>query len=191
MKRVLMFGDLHVPTRADAIPKAFYDYISHQHYDLCLVTGDLVQEDKMRAVMPPLPTCYIAQGNMDMGARHEFHHELQIEGLSFLLLHGTQLRPRGNLDQLWEIAKNIGAHVTVHGHTHTPSIDVHKGRLFLNPGTITGATGGWGGRKDASFLEAVISSLNIDVTLFYTNWQVVKESRLHFRLEDETMTQVQ
>ncbi|MCF2135690.1 MAG: YfcE family phosphodiesterase [Candidatus Thorarchaeota archaeon] len=190
MQRILVFGDLHVPTRRDSIPDTFARRIAATTYDLALVTGDLVEESEMREIMPPLPQCYIVQGNMDFGSHYEFHHEVRIEDLNFLLLHGTQLRPRGNLDQLWEILLNIDVDVAVHGHTHVPSIDLHRDRLFINPGTITGATGGRGGRKAASFIELEVSGTQIDVTLYITDWHVVKETTLSFQRLGDKMIRV-
>ncbi len=190
MKRILVFGDLHVPTRRDSIPDVFAQQISESVYDLALVTGDLVDEDMMRKVMPPLPECYIVQGNMDFGYSHEFHYELQIEDLKFLLLHGTQLHPRGNLDQLWEVLLNVDGDVAVHGHTHVPAVNLYRGRLFINPGTITGATGGRGGRKDASYIDLEVSGSHTTVTLHITNWRTIKSSTLSFEKQDDTMVQV-
>ncbi|MHA1771394.1 MAG: metallophosphoesterase family protein [Candidatus Thorarchaeota archaeon] len=190
MQRILVFGDLHVPTRRDSIPDTFTRRIAETPYDLALVTGDLVDESEMRAIMPPLPQCYIVQGNMDFGAHHEIHHEIRIEGLTFLLLHGTQLRPRGNLDQLWEILLNVDGDIAVHGHTHVPSIDLYRERLLINPGTITGATGGRGGRKAASFIELEVSGTQIDVTLFITDWHIVKETTLSFQRQQGKMVRM-
>lgn len=191
MKRVLIFGDLHIPTRRDSLPEEFSKRIAQTRYDLALITGDLVREEEVRAVMPPLPTCYIVQGNMDFGASYEFHHRLKIEDLNFLLLHGTQLRPRGNIEQLYKILLNVDGDVAVHGHTHVPSIDLYNDRLFLNPGTITGATGGRGGRKDASFIELEVSGTELSVTLFITNWHVVKETTMSFKKQDGSIVRTE
>jgi putative phosphoesterase len=118
---------------------------------------------------------------MDYGSQYNFHEQVQLDSFNVLLIHGTQLRPRGNIKQLWEIAQQIGADVAIHGHTHTPSIDLYKDQLFLNPGTISGATGGWAGRTDASFIELEVSENELLVRLFQTDWKVVKESTISFR----------
>ncbi len=190
MKRLLVFGDTHIPTRADSIPASFYTHISQTKYDLALVTGDLVQNNKMRAIMPPLPPCLIVKGNMDHESLFDFHAEVTIEDLRFLLLHGTQLSPRGNIHQLSEIAEHVNADIAVHGHTHVPSIDLYAGRLFLNPGTISGATGGWGGRQDASFLELEVSGSEIIVSLYITDWTNEQVRVERFYKDAHSMRQV-
>lgn len=179
--RVLVLGDTHIPTRRDAIPKAFYQYIKDTEYDMALITGDLVRESDMRATLPPLPRSFIVTGNMDYGSSYNFHEEIQIDDFKILLLHGTQLRPRGNIVQLWEILQQVGGDVAVHGHTHQAAIEHHKDRLFLNPGTLSGATGGWPGRTDASFIELVVEKNRMKVVLHLTDWQVIKRTEISFR----------
>ena len=180
-----MFGDAHIPSRRDSIPTSFFSHIESADYSLALITGDLVRENEMRAAMPPLPTSHMVQGNMDYGRGFDFHKQVQIDDFNILLIHGTQLRPRGNVKQLYEIATNVGADIGIHGHTHKPAIDLREGRLFLNPGTISGATGGWAGRDDASFIELEILGSRLTVILHLTDWQVTKQSSLSFEKQNE------
>ncbi len=182
--RVLVFGDTHIPSRRDSIPEEFYQHIKDNVYDLALITGDLERESDMRAALPPLPRSFIVIGNMDYGSSYNFHEQVQLDDFNLLLLHGTQLRPRGSIEQLGEILQQIGGDVAVHGHTHRAAIDLYKDRLFLNPGTISGATGGWGGRADASFIELEVQSSEMKVTLHQTDWRVVKKSEIHFLKKD-------
>ncbi len=186
--RVLVFGDTHIPSRRDSIPEAFYEQISKSKYDMALITGDLVREHDMRQALPPLPRSFIVRGNMDYSASEHNHHEqIQLGCFNTLLLHGTQLRPRGNIHQLWEIATNIGADIGIHGHTHAATIDLYKDKLFLNPGTISGATGGWGGRQEASFIEIEVAEKVLIVTLHRSNWDVVKTSEIAFVKEESNI----
>ncbi len=178
--RALVFGDTHIPSRRDSIPEEFYQHIKNNVYDLALITGDLERESDMRAALPPLPRSFIVIGNMDYGSSYNFHEQVQLDDFNLLLLHGTQLRPRGSIEQLWEILHQIGGDVAVHGHTHRAAIDLYKDRLCLNPGTISGATGGWGGRANASFIELEVQSSEMKVTLHQTDWRVVKTSEIQF-----------
>jgi len=185
--RVLVLGDTHIPSRRDSIPVEFYQHIKNTEYDLALITGDLVRESDMRAALPPLPRSFIVVGNMDYGSTYNFHEQIQLDDFNLLLLHGTQLRPRGNIEQLWEILMQIEGDVAIHGHTHKAAIDLYKDRLFLNPGTISGATGGWGGRADASFIELDILKNEMKVTLHQTDWRVVKTSEIMFLKQDNAI----
>jgi putative phosphoesterase len=127
---------------------------------------------------------------MDYGSQYNFHEQVQLDDFNVLLLHGTQLRPRGNIKQLWEIIQEIRADVAIHGHTHIASIELYKDQLFLNPGTITGATGGWGGKTDASFIEIEVSKNELMVKLYHTDWKVVKESILRFQKQEDKVVRL-
>ena len=180
MKRILVFGDTHIPSRRDSIPDAFYSHIESTDYEFALVTGDLVREADMRKAMPPLPHCYIVQGNMDYGSFN--HHErIDIEEFKILLLHGTQLRPRGNIEDLYKILQKVEVDIGIHGHTHQHDISLYRDKLMLNPGTISGATGGWRGVTDASFIELEVSKDILSVALHHTDWKIVKKSQLVFK----------
>lgn len=188
--RVLVFGDAHIPSRRDAVPSEFYEHIKNTDYDMTLITGDLVKESDMRAALPPLPRSFIVTGNMDYNSSYNFHEKIQLDDFNVLLIHGTQLSPRGNLEQLWEILQQIGGDVAVHGHTHKAAIDLHRNRLFLNPGTISGATGGWGGRTDASFIEIIVNGDQMQVILHITDWRVVKRTEVQFQKHDGRIVRV-
>ncbi len=188
--KALVFGDAHIPNRRDAIPKDFYDHIAKTKYEIALITGDLVREHDMRKALPALPRSFIVQGNMDYSTNQYNHHEqIQLGEFNILLLHGTQLRPRGNVQQLWEIVTNVDADIAIHGHTHNATIDLYNDKLFLNPGTISGATGGWSGRQEASFIEMDIVDYRLKVTLFTSNWDVLKESEINFIKEESIIHQ--
>ena len=189
--RVLVFGDAHIPSRRDSIPSEFFEHIERSNYDMALITGDLVREKEFRDALPSLPRSFIVRGNMDYSSKsYNFHELIQIEKLRFLLIHGTQLRPRGNIKQLLDVLANVDADIAIHGHTHKAAIDLHKERLFLNPGTISGATGGWTGRTDASFMELEIQGINVKVTLYKTDWYVVKSSVVHYHKSEDAMIRV-
>ena len=134
-----------------------------------------------------LPNSYSTPG-VSYGSSYNFHEQIQLDEFNILLLHGTQLRPRGNIEQLWEILTKIGGDVAVHGHTHQMAVDLYKAKLFLNPGTISGATGGWGGRTDASFIELVVKKNEMKVSLHQTDWTVSKVSDILFLKQDDTIT---
>lgn len=181
MTRVLVFGDTHIPTRRRSIPETFYEHIERQEYDLALITGDLVREQDMRAALPPLPRTFIVRGNMDYGLEHNVSEQIQLDKFRILLIHGTQLSPRGGLEDFTSILHHVGADVGIHGHTHVPAIDLYQDKLFLNPGTISGATGGSSGRAPASFMELDVRDDKLHVTLHYTDWEIEKTTETEFK----------
>ncbi|MFO7837290.1 MAG: YfcE family phosphodiesterase [Candidatus Thorarchaeota archaeon] len=187
MMKILVFGDTHIPTRRDSIPDAFYSIIEDRHYDLALITGDLVEEHAMRESLPILPRCCIVRGNMDYSYDHNFHEEINIGDLEILLLHGTQLRPRGSIEQIRDILDNVGCDIAIHGHTHEAQVKLYEGRLILNPGTLSGATGVSTGRQEASFIEMEVDGSTVKIVLYKTDWNTLKKSTLSFEKNDGAM----
>ena len=84
-QRVLVFGDTHIPSRRDSIPKEFYDHIEQTNYDIALITGDLVRESEMLSALPPLPRKFTVVGNMDYGSQYNFHEQIQLDDFNVLL----------------------------------------------------------------------------------------------------------
>jgi vacuolar protein sorting-associated protein 29 len=191
LTRVLVFGDTHIPTRRQSIPEVFFDHIKEARYDLALVTGDLVREHDMRAALPPLPRTFIVRGNMDHGLDYNVSEQVQLDEFRILLVHGTQFRPRGNLDEFLAVLHHVGADVGIHGHTHEAAIDLYHEKLFLNPGTISGATGGSSGRAPASFMEFDVKGVGLSVTLHYTDWDLVKVTEAQFKKKGSRIERVQ
>lgn len=189
MMKILVFGDTHIPTRRNSIPDSFYSIIEETDYDLALITGDLVEEHAMRKALPPLPRSYIVKGNMDYTHTHNFHEEIKAGNLRILLLHGTQLRPRGNIEQIRDILDNVECDIGIHGHTHEAQVKLYDGRLILNPGTLSGAKGISKGRREASFIEMDVDGRAVEVTLYKTDWKKLKKSVLAFEKSDSAMVQ--
>lgn len=190
MTRVLVFGDTHIPTRRKSIPEPFYKHIEQKEYDLALITGDLVREHDMRAALPKLPRTFIVRGNMDYGLEHNVSEQIQLDKFKILLIHGTQLSPRGDLEDFIKILHHAGADVGIHGHTHVAAMDLYHDRLFLNPGTISGASGGSFGRVPASFMELDVRNDEIQVTLHYTDWEIEKTTKTGFRKVENRIEQI-
>jgi putative phosphoesterase len=176
-----VFGDTHIPTRRKSIPERFYEHIAKNEYDLALITGDLVREQDMRAALPQLPRAFIVRGNMDYGLEHNVSEQIQLDKFKILLIHGTQFRPRGGLEDFISILHHVGADVGIHGHTHVAAIELYQNKLFLNPGTISGAAGGSSGRVPASFMELDIRDDEAQVRLHYTDWDAEKTTETEFK----------
>lgn len=157
---------------------------------MALITGDLVREQDMRAALPQLPVhSFFVTGNMDYGHDYNFREQIQIESFNILLLHGTEIRPRGSIEQFWKICTDADADIGIQGHTHRTGIDLFRGKLFLNPGTVSGATGGWRGRDDASFIELVVSDTELEVILYKTDWRIAKKSQMTYEMRNNEIVQ--
>ena len=55
------------------------------------------------------------------------------------LTHGHQVVPWGNSEALQCLQRRLNCDITITGHTHTFSAYEVEGKLFINPGSATGA----------------------------------------------------
>ena len=55
--------------------------------------------------------------------------------------HGHQIVPLGDTEALAVLARQLDADILVTGHTHAFKAHEHGGKLFINPGSATGASG--------------------------------------------------
>jgi len=76
---------------------------------------------------------------MDWRVRHADKHILNIKNLRIGLIHGHQVRPRGDINKLLKLAKNLDVNILISGHTHAQSIIRKNNILLINPGSATGA----------------------------------------------------
>jgi vacuolar protein sorting-associated protein 29 len=57
------------------------------------------------------------------------------------LCHGHQIVPWGNTEALAVLQRQLDCDILVSGHTHAFKALNHGGKLFVNPGSATGAHG--------------------------------------------------
>jgi len=149
--RILIFGDTHIPDRADRIPREFAAIIEKLDFDAVVITGDLTTDKILDFAKQVAEKIYVVRGNMDI-LDLPVSAKFKVEGIKFGVLHGHQVYPRGDREQLQDIAEEMGVDILISGHTHKPDI-FRERSILLNPGSITGVWGG-GGYSYPSFMVA-------------------------------------
>ncbi|NPA76659.1 MAG: metallophosphoesterase [Candidatus Diapherotrites archaeon] len=138
--RFIILGDTHIPDRTERLPEWVEKVVEGKKYDEILFTGDATEYSILHYLERYAKT-YAVRGNMDFLDLPRFQI-IDVLGHRIFLFHSTEVRPRGDPDQLWEYGKTAGADIVVFGHTHKREVYAYKGLLFINPGTATGAWGG-------------------------------------------------
>ncbi len=141
--RILIASDAHVPDRVSSIPEIVKRKVEElAPFDLVVYAGDLTGQEVLDWLKTLGEDVIAVKGNMDYLPLPE-KKVFEVDNVRFLVVHGHQVRPRGNLDALSEMAESVGAKIIVHGHLHKPVIVEHKGVFHINPGTLTGSWGGY------------------------------------------------
>ena len=179
----LVIGDSHIHERADEFPQKFVEHFRVRRYDFVIHTGDLVDYDVLDYVRGLAGRAYIVQGNMDYLDLPE-HEVLNLFGIPVGVVHGDQVRPRGNIAGLTRVAKSLSVSILISGHTHSPFIVFDSGVLHINPGSVTGVWGGGGGSMEPSFIELRVSrSGEVNVVLYCLRGSevaIVREENIPF-----------
>ena len=165
--RILILGDTHVPSRAEDLPDWVKEVVE-EGWDIILHTGD-VEENWVLEYLSNFGKLYAVRGNMDYLNLPKFEI-VDTEIGRFLLIHGHQVHPRGNREQLASLGRSAGARFVVSGHTHIPFMEERNGIVLLNPGTATGA---WGGSYEGGE-ESLITFEDNVFTLWKNGEQVLR-----------------
>ncbi|RLI79638.1 YfcE family phosphodiesterase [Archaeoglobales archaeon] len=175
MASVLIMGDTHIPRRASRIPRKLEEVFIGKKFDYLIFTGDLTGESVLNYIKNLADRVVVVRGNMDHLNLPEYA-ELKIGDLRIGVIHGDQVYPRGNREQLEEIGIEKGVDVLVSGHTHSP--DFFQGKVLLvNPGSATGVWGGGGGSLRPSLMICNIAEGEMNFELFELEKSVIKRRK--------------
>ncbi len=162
--RVLVVSDTHIPYRARSIPASMQELIRSMEYDIVVHAGDLCGEEVLEWLKSLGGELHVVAGNMDYLPLPE-SDTFQADDVRIGVVHGHQVYPRGDLEKLTRIARELGVQLLVSGHTHSPLVRRYHGVLHVNPGSLTGVWGGGGGsmKPSLAFIEARGCRIRVDV----------------------------
>jgi len=161
MKQVALISDTHVPSRAKRIPETFERRV--RDADCVVHAGDFTSPETLDRVESLAGGDLTAvRGNMDRGLDLPATETLEVEGVTFVVTHGTG-SPAGYESR---VAGTVREHATedgigVAGHTHEVLDAVVDGVRVLNPGSATGAAPA----DRTTMMTAAVENGEVDVTL--------------------------
>lgn len=165
--KIAVIGDFHIPSRKSKTPREIKKKLKQFKPDLILCTGDLTSKKTLKE-LEEVAEVKIVQGNMDKGPYPE-EIEQEVKGKKIVMIHGSQVTPRGNEDQLKYLAKEKDADIMISGHTHQLNVEKTDEVLLLNPGSATGAWSGGGANPKPSFLALDIKDNKTQVKKVYVD----------------------
>lgn len=152
-------ADTHIPDRFADLPPALLPSLRAAGVQLILHAGDIAVPRVLRALEQVAPVRAV-RGNRDWALRASLpmHDPMELAGVPLVLTHGHLSFPGYLIDKLHYIASGycleryIGnferafphARVIVFGHTHRAENLWHNGRLYFNPGAVSGLFQGGG-----------------------------------------------
>jgi putative phosphoesterase len=161
MQKVALVSDTHIPTRASEIPGPFAERI--RKADHVIHAGDFVSEAAFETVAELAGDAFTAvKGNMDRGLDVPAVATVTVEGVTFVVTHGTG-DPSGYEGR---VVQTVREHadtdaIGVAGHSHDVLDTVHRGARILNPGSVTGAPPA----EATTMMTVVVDDGEVDVSL--------------------------
>ena len=185
MRKILVMGDFHIPSRAKWIPRPILEFLLDKNFDLVLCTGDLCVA-KVQEFLSRFGPLRVVRGNMDY-IENPREFKQKIEDVVVGMKHGDEVEPRGDINGLKTLAIRMGVDVLITGHTHVPMVkelDV-RGRkiLLLNPGSATGVWSGGLESGPPSFMILEIDGDKVGVHLYKLIEGELKEETYEFKFE--------
>ena len=142
MVLILVLGDLHIPHRAAGIPEPFRKMFAQSgRIHQIISCGNLCDKETYEYLRTITTDITCVRGEYDEYPKDLKEVEiLEIEDLKFGVIHGHQVVPWGDKDSLALWQRKLDVDVLISGNTFSSKIFSFDGKLFANPGTITGAS---------------------------------------------------
>jgi len=145
MVLVLVLGDLHIPHRAAALPTKFKGLLMPGKIQHILCTGNLVDRVTLDFLKSLASDVHVVRGDFDDSTYLPGSDNLPeqkvvtIGNFKLGLCHGHQIVPWGDPDALGAKQRELDCDILVTGHTHRFAAYEYAQKLFINPGSATGA----------------------------------------------------
>ncbi|MCD6113966.1 MAG: YfcE family phosphodiesterase [Thermoprotei archaeon] len=187
MLKLLIVGDTHIPTRAKSIPEIMLKIIDeNKPYDYVFFTGDLVSESVLEFFKKLGSKAFFVRGNMDYLSLPEYVVE-EVNNIKMGLIHGDQVYPRGDVEGLLRIARNLKVNVLINGHTHYLRIIAVDNVLLVNPGSLTGVwSGGYASMRPSMIIGYVEEPGKIRLVSYEVYGKKLKREESIFHLKELT-----
>jgi len=146
MVLVLVIGDMHIPHRQADLPKKFKALLQPGKIQHVICTGNCVDKLTYDYLHTLASDVHMVRGDFDDGAflpnvvdGLPETKTVKIGQFQLGLCHGHQVIPWGDTEALSALQRQLDCDVLVTGHTHVFSALEREAKLFINPGSATGA----------------------------------------------------
>jgi len=146
MVLVLVLGDLHIPHRVADLPKKFKALLVPGKIQHILCTGNVVDKATLDYLKTLSSDVHVVRGDFDEGTFLPGVADslpetkvVTIGQFKLGLCHGHQVVPWGDPEALGAMSRQLDCDILVTGQTHRFSTYEYEEKLFINPGSATGA----------------------------------------------------
>ena len=131
-----LVSDTHIPDRRIKLPQKVLE--SFEGADLIIHAGDITSQSVIDDLERLAPV-HAVEGNMDRVVGElelPASQVIEAEGHKIGIVHG-EVYPRGDTQQLYYTALELGVDILVSGHSHIAQLEKIKDVILVNPGSPT------------------------------------------------------
>lgn len=165
---VLVVGDMFVPQRASDINEQFKSILTPNKVQHVLCLGNIGSHESYDWLKSLSNDYQCVKGNFDEDELPD-KKLIQIGEFKIGMIHGHQILPWGDLESLANIQRELGCDILISGHTHHSDVKVKENRLFINPGSISGAFSPSIDDPNPSFILMVLTGEEVILYLYSLN----------------------
>ena len=152
---VLVVGDMFVPQRAPDIDPQFKAILIPNKLQHVLSLGNIGSRESYDWLRSLSNDFHGVKGDYDTGDMPE-KKLVTIGEFKIGMIHGHQVLPLGDVESLSGIARELDCDIFISGNTHQIGVQVLDNKLFINPGSISGAFSNFVADPSPSFILAII-----------------------------------
>jgi vacuolar protein sorting-associated protein 29 len=165
---VLVVGDMFVPQRSQDIDPQFKAILIPNKLQHVLSLGNIGSRESYDWLKSLSNDFHSVKGDFDEGDMPE-KKLVTIGEFKIGLIHGHQILPWGNAESLSSIQRELDCDILLSGTTHQINVKVVDNKLFINPGSISGAFSNVVADPSPSFVLMVLQGTEAIVYLYVLN----------------------
>lgn len=165
---VLVVGDMFVPSRAPDIPEQFKSILIPNKLQHVLSLGNIGSVESYDWLKSLSNDFHCVKGDYD-DTDYPEKKVVQIGEFKIGMIHGHQVLPWGNLDDLTSIQRELDCDILLSGHTHCFDLKNKDGKFYLNPGSISGAFSSLNPSPSPSFILMVLLGEEATIYVYALN----------------------
>ena len=165
---VLVVGDMFVPQRSQDIDPQFKAILIPNKLQHVLSLGNIGSRESYDWLRSLSNDFHSVKGDFDEGDMPE-KKLVTIGEFKIGLVHGHQVLPWGNAEALSSIQRELDCDILLSGNTHQINVKVVNNKLFINPGSISGAFSNVVTDPSPSFVLMVLQGTEAIVYLYVLN----------------------
>ena len=165
---VLVVGDMFVPQRSQDIDPQFKTILIPNKLQHVLSLGNIGSRESYDWLKSLSNDFHSVKGDFDEGDMPE-KKNVTIGEFKIGMIHGHQVIPWGNFDSLASIQRELDCDILLSGNTHEIGVKVVDNKLFINPGSISGAFSNCVADPSPSFVLMVLQGNEAIIYLYGLN----------------------